>query len=444
MERPPFRRTEEMDFLILGVLILLNGVFALSEMAIVSARKPRLKAMADRGSRGARIALRLLEDPSKLLSTVQIGITLIGVLAGAYGATALADDLSPWIARTFPPLAEQSAPIAFGLVIALTTFLSLVVGELIPKRIALSSPETLASLMSPLMALVETLASPRVFLLRTCTEGVVRLFGLHRTRQEDVTEEELQSLIVEGAKVGLIEDEEREMIEGVMRLGDRSVKAIMTPRTDMVWLNTESTRQEIVAEIRSSGHSRFPVGRGDADEIVGVVQTKELLAFLAETGRIDLEAVMHPSVFVPETMPVLKLLDSMRGNPVRMVMVSDEYGAILGLVTAADLLESIAGDGALGENEGISQPFQRDDGSWLIDGMTPIDEFEQTVGARGLDEGEGYSTVAGLVMHLMNTVPKEGDVAERWPLAFEVIDMDGRRVDTVIVRRLEASENNTG
>jgi putative hemolysin len=433
-----------MDFFFLGLLILLNGVFALSEMAIVSARKPRLKAMADRGSRGARIALKLLEDPSKLLSTVQIGITLIGVLAGAYGATALADDFAPWISQTFPPLAAQSGTIAFGLVIALTTFLSLVVGELIPKRIALASPETLATLMAPLMNLVETLASPLVWLLRSATEGIVRLFGLHRTRQEDVTEEELQSLIVEGAKVGLIEDEEREMIEGVMRLGDRSVKAIMTPRTDMVWLNTESSREEIVAEIRASGHSRFPVGKGDADEIVGVVQTKELLAHLAETGRIDLEAVMHTSVFVPETMPVLKLLDSMRGNPVRMVMVSDEYGAILGLVTAADLLESIAGDGALGEDEGISQPFQREDGSWLIDGMTPIDEFEQTVGARGLDEGEGYSTVAGLVMHLMNAIPKEGDVAERWPLAFEVIDMDGRRIDKVIVRRLEASEDPTG
>ncbi|MDZ4760174.1 MAG: hemolysin family protein [Alphaproteobacteria bacterium] len=433
-----------MDFLFLVLLILLNGVFALSEMAIVSARKPRLKAMADRGSKGAKTALRLLEDPSKLLSTVQIGITLIGVLAGAYGATALSDDFSPWIAETFPGLTPHAPSIAFTLVIVMTTFLSLVLGELIPKRIALSAPEPLAASMAPVMALMEIGSSPLVWLLRTTTEGIVRLLGLHRTRQEDVTEEELQSLIDEGAKVGIIEDEEREMIEGVMRLGDRSVKAIMTPRTEMVWLDTEMSRDELLAEMRDSGHSRFPVGKGDADEIVGVVQTKELFAHLAATGRIELEAVMHPPVFVPETMPVLKLLDSMRGNPVRMVMVSDEYGAVLGIVTAADLLESIAGDGALGENEGISQPVLREDGSWLIDGMTPIDEFEQVVSVRGLDDGEGYSTVAGLVMHQLRTVPKEGDRTERWPLAFEVVDMDGRRIDKVIVRRLERPDDPTG
>jgi putative hemolysin len=433
-----------MDFLFLVLLILLNGVFALSEMAIVSARKPRLKAMAERGSRGARTALRLLEDPSKLLSTVQIGITLIGVLAGAYGATALSDDFGPWIAETFPDVAAYSGTIAFGLVIVLTTFLSLVLGELIPKRVALAAPEPLAALMAPVMAFMETASSPLVWLLRTVTEGIVRLLGLHRTRQEDVTEEELQSLIDEGAKVGIIENEEREMIEGVMRLGDRSVKAIMTPRIEMVWLDIEMTREEMLAEIKDSGHSRFPVAKGDVDEIIGVVQAKELLAHLAETGEINPQAVMHPPVFVPETMPVLKLLDAMRGNAVRLVIVSDEYGAVLGMVTAADLLESIAGDGALSEDEGIAQPVRRDDGSWLIDGMTPIDEFEQLVGVRDLDEGEGYSTVAGLVMYLLQTVPKEGDRTERWPLAFEVVDMDGRRIDKVIVRKMEATEDATG
>jgi putative hemolysin len=433
-----------MDFLVLLLLILLNGVFALSEMAIVSARKPRLKAMAERGSTGAKTALRLLEDPAKMLSTVQIGITLIGVLAGAYGATALTDDLTPVLERLAPRLAEHAGVITFSIVIVLTTFLSLVLGELVPKRVALSAPETLAAVMAPVMALMETVASPLVWLLRTTTETLVRLFGLHRTRAEEVTEEELQSLIDEGAKSGVIEEEEREMIEGVMRLGDRSVKAIMTPRTEMVWLDTGGSPEEIMAEIKASGHSRFPVARGDADEIVGVVQTKELLAHMAETGRLDPEAVMHPPVFVPETMPVLKLLDSMRGNPVRMVMVSDEYGAILGLVTAADLLESIAGDGALSEDEGLSRPVQREDGSWLVDGMMPVDEFGQLVGVRGLDEDEGYSTLAGLVLYLLRAVPKEGDRVERWPLAFEVVDMDGRRIDKLLVRRLEGHEDTTG
>jgi len=425
-----------MELLILVLLILLNGVFALSEMAIVSSRKPRLKAMADRGNRGAKTALRLLEDPSKMLSTVQIGITGIGVIAGAYGATSLADDLTPWVASLHPAVVEHAYAIAFGLVIAFTTFLSLVLGELIPKRIALSAPESLASIMAPMMAFIEVVASPVVIVLRMSTEGLIRLLGLHRTRQEDVTEEELQSLIVEGEKAGVIEEEERDMIQSVMRLGDRSVKAIMTPRTEVIWLDPDTPREELLKEITDSGHSRFPVANGDADEIIGVVQAKELFAYLARTGAIDLKAVMHPPQFVPETMPVLKMLEAMRGNQVRMVFVSDEYGAVLGLVTAADLLESIAGDAALSEDEGLAPPVKRDDGSWLVDGMTPVDEFEELVAVRGLED-EGYSTVAGLVMHLMRTVPKEGDKAQRMPLQFEVVDMDGRRIDKVLVRKVE-------
>ncbi len=430
-----------MDFLLLVALILLNGVFALSEMAIVSARKPRLKAMADKGSRGARLALRLLEDPSRMLSTVQIGITLIGVLAGAYGATALSDDLRPWLVEIAPGLEEHAGIITFSIVIVMTTFMSLVLGELVPKRMALAAPEPLAAAMAPLMSLMETVAAPLVWLLRTTTEAVVRVLGLNRTRQEDVTEEELQSLIDEGAKVGVIEAEEREMISGVMRLGDRSVKAIMTPRTEMVWLDPAAPIDEIMKEITESGHSRFPVGEGDADKIVGVVQTKELLAYLAKHGVVDLRSVMHPPGFVPETMSVLKLLEAMRGNPVRMVMVADEYGGVLGLVTAADLLESIAGDVALSEDESLHPPVLREDGSWLVDGMTPVDEFENLVGVRGLDEDEGYATVAGYVMYLMRALPKEGDRVEKWPLAFEVIDMDGRRIDKVLVKRLELADD---
>jgi putative hemolysin len=430
-----------MELLILVLLVLLNGVFALSEMAIVSSRKPRLKAMADRGNGGAKTALRLLDDPSKLLSTVQIGITAIGVIAGAYSATALSDDLRPMIAGLHPMLAPQADLIAFSIVIVLTTFLSLVLGELIPKRIALSAPEPMAAAMAPLMALIETAASPLVWLLRFVTEGVVRLLGLHRTRQEDVTEEELQSLIVEGEKAGVIEEEERDMIQSVMRLGDRSVKAIMTPRMEVIWLDPETPREEVLKEISDSGHARFPVANGDADRIVGVVQTKDLFAHLARTGTIDLKAVMHPPAFVPETMPVLKLLEAMRGNPVRMVIVSDEYGAVLGLVTAADLLESIAGDAALSEDEGLSPPVRRDDGSWLVDGMTPVDEFEQLVGVRGLDDDEGYSTVAGLVMHLLRALPHVGDKAVREPLTFEVVDMDGRRIDKVLVVKAEPADD---
>ena len=260
------------------------------------------------------------------------------------------------------------------------------------------------------------------------------LLGLAKGQQEDVTEEELQSLIDEGEKVGLIESEEREMIEGVMRLGDRSVRTVMTPRIDMVWLEVSAPRADILLAIADSGHSRFPVGKGGADEIIGVVQTKELLTHLARTGAIDIEAVMHPATFVPETAPVLRLLETMRASPVRMLIVADEYGGVLGLVTDADILGAIAGDVALGEDEGLSKPVKREDGSWLLDGMTPIDELQQLLDVRSLEEPEGYSTVAGLVMHILRAVPKEGDRVEQDGLSIEVIDMDGRRIDKVLVR----------
>ena len=434
-----------MGFLVLLLLIFVNGVLSLSEMAIISSRKPRLRALADKGSRGAKTALRLLDDPSKLLSTAQVGITAVSVLSGAYGATSLMDEVQPWVAAAlFTPELQAYAPgITFGLLIVMVTALSLMFGELIPKRIALAAPEPLAAMMAPMVALIETVASPLVWLLRTITDGFVKFLHLDRKRQ-DVTEEELQSLIDEGAEAGVIEEEEREMIESVMRLGDRSVKAIMTPRTEMVWLDPDESQADMLVEIIESGHSRFPVGEGDADHIVGIAQTKEMLAHLAKTGKLDLKAVMHAPQFVPETMPVLNLLESMRGNPVRMVMVSDEYGAVLGLVTAADLLEAIAGDAALSEDEAIAQPVERADGSWLIDGMMPIDEFQEDLDVRGLDEEEGYSTVAGYVMHLLRTVPKEGDRVERWPLSFEVVDMDGRRVDKVIVRRMAEPEDPSG
>jgi putative hemolysin len=434
-----------MDFLLLLVLILLNGVFALSEMAIVSSRRPRLEAMAERGSHGAKTALKLLDDPSKMLSTVQIGITLIGVLAGAYGATALTDDLAPFVMRLAPTFAEYAQPITFGVVIVMTTLLSLILGELVPKRVALTAPEGLAVLTAPLMAAFETVTSPLVWGLRHATDAILKLLSLDKPRQDQVTEEELQSVITAGAEAGVIEQQEREMIQGVMRLADRSVRAVMTPRTEMVWLDPDKTTDEILHEIRESGHSRYPVARGDVDRIEGVVQTKDLLSYLAAHGRLDLTAVMHEPVFVPKTIPVLKLLEAMKGNPVRMLVVADEFGAVLGLVTAADLLESIAGDAALGENEGLSPPVQRDDGSWLIDGMTPIDQVAPIIGVRDLADAEGYSTVAGLVMHLLRAVPREGDRAERWPLSFEVVDMDGRRIDKVLVRRLEPrDEDPTG
>lgn len=424
-----------MELAILIFLVLLNGVFALSELAIVSAKKPRLKASADRGDKGAKAALKLLDDPSRMLSTVQIGITLIGIIAGAYGATALADDLAPVIVANFPTLSEWADDIAFGIVIVLTTYLSLVLGELVPKRIAMTAPEAIAGLMAPFMAILATASGPLVWLLKASTDGLLRLLGLHRTKQSDVTEEEIHSLIEEGHTAGLIEPEERLMIAGVMRLGDRTVRAIMTPRPDIVWLDPSRPIEENLVRIRDSGHSRFPLAEGSVDHVLGVVQTKEMLTLIGE--GIDLRAAMHEPVIVPESLSVLRLLDSMRGNPVRMVFVADEYGMIQGLVTAADLLEAIAGDGALSADEAIAAPVRREDGSWLVDGMMPIDEFERLVQTPGLSAEGQFDTVAGLVISLTQKLPAVGELAERWPLSFEIVDLDGRRIDKVIVRRSE-------
>lgn len=427
-----------MEIAILVFLILLNGVFALSELAIVSAKKPRLKARADAGDKGARAALKLIEDPSRMLSTVQIGITLIGIIAGAYGATAIADDLQPVIGNNFPQVAEWADDIAFGIVIVITTYLSLVLGELVPKRIAMTAPEAIAGMMAPPMALLATVSGPFVWLLKSSTDTILTVFGLNRTKPADVTEEEIHSLIDEGHSAGLIETEERQMITGVLRLGDRTVRAIMTPRPDIVWLDPSRPAEENMARIRDSGHSRFPLAETSVDHVVGVVQTKHLLT--RADGLSDMRAAMHPPVVVPETLSVLRLLDSMRDTPVRMVFVADEYGVIQGIVTAADLLESIAGDGALSADEAISPPVQRDDGSWLIDGMTPIDEFERLVSVPGLSDEGSFDTVAGLVIHLTEKIPEAGDTAERYPLKFEIVDVDGRRIDKVIVKKANGGD----
>ena len=421
-----------MELLVLFLLILLNGLFAMSELAVVTAKRPRLEAKAEEGDRGARAALRLLDDPSRMLSTVQIGITLIGIVAGAYGATAIADDLAPLIADRAPAAARFADDISFGVVIILTTYLSLVLGELAPKRLALAAPETIAGLAAPGLSVISLAAAPLVWVLKTSTEGLLRIVGLHRTKRPFVTEEEIHALIEEGQTAGIIEPEEREMISGVMRLGDRRARAIMTPRREIVWLDPNRPWAENARLIRESGHTRFPVAEGGADNVIGVLHTKDIAAAGAE---VDLRAVMRPVTFIPENVTVLRLLKRMRKGPVRMLFVTDEYGALEGIITPADILEAIAGDVALSVDEAIATPVRRGDGSWLIDGMTPIDEFEQFIGVRGLADEANVDTVAGLVVTMMQKLPEAGDRIASGPLDFEVVDMDGRRVDKIIVRR---------
>lgn len=429
-----------MQFAILLALLLTNGLFAMSELALVSSKPARLKARAEAGDKGAAAALKLLDDPSRLLSTVQIGITLVGVFAGAYGAAAFADDLSPIIAKAVPRFAARADEAAIAIVVVAITYLSLIIGELVPKRIALAAPERIASFAARPMRWIAFLAHPAVSFLRLSTEAVIALMGLSRVKPSEVSEEEILHMVAEGATSGAIGAEEREMIEGVLDLPDRNVRSIMTPRTEVVWVDASSPPSETLKEIAASGHSRFPVARGDADEIVGIVQTKDLLVNFSATGAIDLDRAMRKPVFVPETLSVATLLDAISHSEVRMAIVLDEHGDFAGIVTAADILGAIAGAKAFSPADRLEPGVRRADGSWLIDGMTPVEEFERLVGVKGVLDPENYSTVAGLVVHALQRIAQTGDVVSLRDLKFEVADMDGRRIDKLIVTVAEEDE----
>lgn len=430
-----------MEIAVLFVLILLNGVFAMSELALVSSKEARLKARADAGDGGAKAALKLREDPSRLLSAVQIGITLVGILAGAYGATAIADDLAPHIATALPRFAAQAQEAAFAIVIVLTTYLSLVFGELVPKRIAMAAPEAIASLAAAPMSLVATLAYPAVAVLRFSTEAILALIGLARVKKEDVTDEEILHLVEEGAMTGAIGRDEKEMIEGVLELPDRNLRSIMTPRPEVVWLNLDNPPDRILATISESGHSRFPVARGDIDQVTGIVQAKDLLAAFARSGEIDVEKAMRKPLFLPETLSVARLFEAISSSEVRMAVVLDEHGAFAGIVTAADMLGAIAGAAAFSPADRLAPAVRREDGSWIIDGMTPIEDFERLLNVRGYDDAAHYSTIAGLLMHKLQRIPAEGDSVAEGALRFEVIDMDRRRIDKVLVSFIPSPED---
>jgi putative hemolysin len=432
-----------MEFLILILLIGLNGLFAMSELAVVSSRKARLKARSENGDRGAEAALALQADASHFLATVQIGITLIGVIAGAFGATAVADDLAAHLLRWAPGLQKEAGAIALGATVILTAYLSLVVGELAPKRIALIFPEAIAAVAAPPLRLLAKAAFPAVWLLRASTEGVLRLIGLHRARAGEVTEEEIHAVIAEGATAGVIEAGEQHMLRGVMRLADRDVRSIMTPRLSVVWLDLNDPPEQLLKKIVASGHSRFPVAKGDLDEVLGVVQAKDILASLGPEGRVNLRAAMRPAVLVPETLTVTELLNALKNSEIRMALILDEHGLFEGLATAADVFGAIAGASAYSPSDRLAAPARRADGSWLIDGMTPILDIDAILGAPGLADklmSEDYATIAGLVVGELQRLAEVGDVVEKERFRFEVMDMDGRRIDKILLSRIEDAD----
>jgi putative hemolysin len=413
-------------------LTLFNGILAMSELAIVSSRRSRLDTMAASGSRGARVALELIDDPSRFLSTVQIGITLVGIVAGALGGATLAIRLGDWL-NGLAVIAPHGHALAMTVVVSAITYVSLLIGELVPKRMALANPERVAAGLAPAMSALARAALPLVWLLTASTEAVVRRIGLQKTRTAAVTEEEVRSLIAAGTQAGIFVPQEREMIEGVMRLADRSVDVIMTPRPDIVWLDQTDSIDKIAATIAEARHSRLLVCRETVDEPVGVVHARELLAPALRRQPIDLKALMVPVLMVPEGTPVLRVLDLFKRRRLHMAVVVDEFGMNQGIVTPVDVLESIAGELPEAGEELEFSIVQRPDGSWLVDGRVPVDEFEDRTGVRGLRDTGEYHTVAGFVLDRLGHLPKTGESFVFQGHTFEVVDMDGRRIDEVLV-----------
>ena len=435
-----------MDVLLIVFLTLLNGVFAMSEMALASSRKARLAALAEAGDRGAQAALRLMDQPTQFLSTVQIGITSIGVLNGIVGEAAFSEGLSLWLVTQ--GVAERfSDGLATALVVTLITFVTIVLGELVPKRIGQLFPETVARVAAPVMLTLATLAKPFVHFLSASTSAILKLMRVDVHGARTVTEEEISAQLVEGVDAGVIEAHEHQMVQNVFNLDERSLTSIMVPRSDIQWLEASTPVPQALAQVGAEGaHSWYPVCRDGLDDVVGAVSVSQLLR-LPPNSELTVDALAQPVAFVPETLSGLDLLEQFR-KPVeratahgRLVLVVDEYGVVQGLMTPRDLLEAITGE--LLQATVTDEPWamQRDDGSWLIDGLMPVSEFKARLQIRELpdEDRDIYNTVAGLVMAISGDLPRVGDRVECGEWQLEVVDLDGRRIDKLLVTHFGAT-----
>lgn len=424
------------EIVLVLLLIVANGVFSGSEIAVISARKARLEQLARRGSSKARLALKLANSPNNFLSTIQVGITLIGILSGALGGATIANRLKPTI-DTIPLLRPYSDAVSLGIVVTTITYLSLVIGELVPKRWALSNPEQIACEIAKPMNLLSVMAAPVVRLLSLSTDAVVKLLGIREPEEPPVTEEEIRVLIEQGTQAGTFEESEQEMVERVFRLGDRPIKALMTPRTDITWLDTEDDPEENKQKVTEAPHNRFPVGRDSLDNCLGIVQAKSLFSAYIEGRVVNLEELLQPPLFVPENMRALKVLEQFKQSGNHIALVTDEYGGIEGLVTLGDLVEAIVGELP---SEDMDEPMvvEREDGSWLLDGGLSTDQLKDLLDKEQLQDEEigDYHTLGGFMMHVLGRIPKSSDHFEWSGFRFEVMDMDGMRVDKVLVNSL--------
>ena len=421
------------DVAIIILLVLINGVFAMSELAIVSARKANLHSRADQGSRGAKTALRLASDPGKFLSTVQIGITLIGIVAGAFSGASLGGPVAERL-QALGMQAELAGTVGFVLVIGLTTYASLVIGELVPKQIALRSAERIAIIMAQPMAMLARISAPLVWLLDNSSALIFRMMGMKRDEKSHVTAEELQMVFAEATRSGVIEEHERAVIAGVVRMADRPIREVMTPRTEVDWLDINATTEEIHGLLIGSPHSRFPVAEDSVDDICGVVQARDIVAAQLSGEVLDLRKLMRALEKVPDQLDALDALDILREAEVPMVLVHDEYGHFEGIVTPNDLLSSIAGEFVSDQDEKTQRSLiERADGSYLVSGAMAIDALAERLGIR-LSEDRDYATVAGHALAQLRHLPEEGETFEDQDWIFEIVDMDGRKIDKLIVR----------
>jgi putative hemolysin len=431
-----------LDIAILVALILLNGVFAMSEIALVTARKSRLQRLAEDGDRSATIAMRLGEEPTQFLSTVQIGITAIGILNGIVGEAALAGPLAEFL-QTLGVDQKTSAIGATTIVVVSITYFSIVVGELVPKRIAQFNAEGIARRMARPIALLAQLSRPFVYLLSISTDGILRLMGKKELSSANLTEEDIHAMLVEGSQTGIIEKQEHEMVRNVFRLDDRQIASLMTPRSEIIYLDIEQPLEEGLGTLIASDHSRFPVCRGGIHELLGVITAKRLLKQrLKEESSEKISEYLLPAVYVPESLTGMKLLEQFRESGVQMVFVIDEYGEILGLITLQDLLEALTGEFKPRDPEDVWAVL-REDGSWLLDGLIPIMELKDRLGLKAVpEEDKGrYHTLSGMMMWLIGKVPRTGDITEWQGWRLEVVDLDGNRIDKVMASRLPDPSN---
>jgi putative hemolysin len=422
--------------LVILLLVLLSGLFAMSEAAVFASRKARLQHRANEGDTRARRALGLAETPNRFLPTVTLGITLVGILAGALGGAPIADALSAELEK-IPALVPFSHTLALTLVIVLITYFTMLLGELVPKRLALHNAEKIAAGISGPMSFLAKLLYPVVWLLGKSTDLILRLLGVKPSAEPIVTEEEILVQIDQGTQAGVFEEAEQDMVEGIFSLSDQRVNALMTPRNEIVWLDVHDTTAEIRRKVEQSPFSRFPVGDDSLDHALGIVRAKDLLLADLKKGE-QLRSMVRPPLFIPETAFGSRALEMFRESKREMMLVVDEFGVVQGLLTLADLLEEI-----VGEFEGAPQATQRQDGSWLLDGMLPNDEFKEVFNLRHLPGEEEYETLGGFVITQLGRIPQAADQFEWSGMRFEVMDMDGHRVDKVLVTTVPVRKNDT-